>query len=87
MICPLFADQLHNGQLVEAAGAGLVVAGPDDKRGGLRSLGPADVAPVRQAIEQVLSEPAHRRAAQRIRAELMATPTLDDVISKHLAKS
>lgn len=87
VICPLFADQPHNGQLVEAAGAGLVVAGPDDKRGGLRILGPADVAPLRQAIERVLGEPAYRRAAQRIRAELMATPTLDDVISKHLAKS
>lgn len=84
--CPLFADQSRNGLLVQTAGAGLVLAGPDQMRGDLRSLEPADVAPLRQAIERVLSEPAFRRTAQRIRADLMATPTLDDAMSKLLPK-
>ncbi len=86
VICPLFADQPRNGQLVQAAGAGRVVAGRSEEPSGLRSLGPADVAPLREAIELVLREPAYRRAAERISAEMMATPMLDDVIERDLAK-
>jgi UDP:flavonoid glycosyltransferase YjiC (YdhE family) len=86
VICPLFADQNRNGQLVKSAGAGLIITRPENRHDALRSLGPADVAPMRQAIERVLSDPAYRQNAQRISAEMMATPTLDDVIEKQPAK-
>ena len=76
VICPLFAD--HNAQLMQAAGAGLAVTSLADKPSNLRSLGSADVGPLREAIDQVLGEPAYLRAAERIGAEIVATPTLDD---------
>lgn len=80
MICPLFADQPSNGALVQAAGAGLVVSGGSDRSGGLRALGPADVAPLREAIERVLGESAYRQAAERISKEMQTTPTLDAAV-------
>jgi UDP:flavonoid glycosyltransferase YjiC (YdhE family) len=86
VICPLFADQHRNGQRVKTAGAGLVIAGPPNKGEGLGSLGPADVAPMRQAIERALTDPNFRQNARRISTELMATPTLDDVIEEELTK-
>ena len=63
VICPLFADQPINGRLVETAGCGLVVRGRHLAAGELRGLGPADVAPLRDAIERLLGESAHRAAA------------------------
>lgn len=86
VICPLFADQSLNGRVVQANGVGLVVGDCEQEGGGLRSLGPVDVVPLRQAVERVLGEPAYRRAAERIRAEMMAMPRLDDVIEHQLAK-
>jgi len=85
-ICPLFADQPCNAQLVRAAGAGLVAADQADQPSGLRSLGPAEVAPLREAIERVLKEPAYRRATERVSAEMSTTLTLDEVIAKHLSR-
>ena len=87
VICPLFADQAVNAQLVQSAGAGLVVVNQRYGATNLRSLGPTDVAPLREAIDQVLNEPAYRQAAERIGAEMAATPTLDDVIDNHLAET
>jgi UDP:flavonoid glycosyltransferase YjiC (YdhE family) len=81
VICPLFADQPNNAALAQAAGAGLVVSGASDGSGGLRGLGPADVAPLREAIEQVLCESAYRQAAERISKEMQATPTLDTAVA------
>ncbi len=81
VLCPLFADQPRNGRVVEAAGAGLVgVSGGDDEAGGLRRLGPADVAPLRRAIERVLGEPSYRRGAESVSIEMLAAPTLDEVV-------
>jgi UDP:flavonoid glycosyltransferase YjiC (YdhE family) len=87
VICPLFADQPRNARLVQAAGAGLVVAGRAEGHGGIRGLGLDDLIPLRAAIEQVIREPLYRRAAERVGDEMMATPTLDGVIAEHLAKS
>ncbi|MHB1533126.1 MAG: glycosyltransferase [Acidimicrobiales bacterium] len=81
VICPLFADQPKNAALVQAAGAGIAAPGSADGSGGLRGLGPADVAPLRETIERILAEPAYRQAAERISNEMQATPTLDDVIA------
>jgi len=80
VICPLFADQPRNAALVQTAGAGLVVSGGSDRSGGLRALGPADVAPLREAIERVLGESAYRQAAERISKEMQTTPTLDAAV-------
>jgi UDP:flavonoid glycosyltransferase YjiC (YdhE family) len=80
VICPLFADQPPNGRAVQGAGAGLVLRGQAEGSTGLRSLGPDDVAPLRERIEEVLGEPSYRRAAERIAGEIAGLPTLDDVV-------
>jgi UDP:flavonoid glycosyltransferase YjiC (YdhE family) len=82
VICPLFADQANNGRMVETAGCGLVVPGRHLAVGELRGLGPADVAPLRDAIERLLGEPAHGRAAQQVAAEVAAMPTLDRLVEQ-----
>jgi hypothetical protein len=64
------------------AGCGLVVRGRDLAVGELRGLGPADVAPLRDAIERLLGEPAHGRAAQQVAAEVAAMPTLDRLVEQ-----
>jgi UDP:flavonoid glycosyltransferase YjiC (YdhE family) len=86
VVCPLFADQSTNGRLVEAAGAGLVVTGRDEVPGGLRSLGPADTGPIREAVTVVMGDRAYRRAAGRIGAEMAAAPSLDRVIDGFLRR-
>jgi MGT family glycosyltransferase len=87
VICPLFADQSANGRVIESARAGRVVAGRSLAPGGLRGLGPDDVAPLRDAIERVLDDPSYRRAANRIAAELAVTPTLDSVVESLLSRA
>jgi UDP:flavonoid glycosyltransferase YjiC (YdhE family) len=82
VICPLFADQSINGRVVEKARCGLVVRGRDLAVGELRALGPSDVAPLRDAIEHVLREPAYRAAARQVAAELAAMPTPDQLIKQ-----
>jgi UDP:flavonoid glycosyltransferase YjiC (YdhE family) len=80
VVCPLFADQPHNGRLVEAAGAGLQVNAHSDFAGALRSLGSADVTPLRAAIERVLIDPTYREAAERVALEMAEVPTLEEVL-------
>ncbi len=81
VVCPLFADQAANARLIETAGAGVVTRSDAPASGGLRALGPADVAPLRAAIEHALGEPDYRRAAERIAGEMAAMPTIDDVLA------
>jgi UDP:flavonoid glycosyltransferase YjiC (YdhE family) len=71
-----------NGRVVESEGCGLVVRGRDLAVGELRGLGPSDVAPLRDAIERVLDEPAYRAAAHRVAADLAAEPTPDQLIKQ-----
>jgi UDP:flavonoid glycosyltransferase YjiC (YdhE family) len=84
VICPLFADQSRNGEAVQRAGAGIVVAGPSPGGGGLRRLGPEDAAALRAAIEAVLGDPTYGEGAKRIAAETAQTPVLDDVLAELL---
>jgi UDP:flavonoid glycosyltransferase YjiC (YdhE family) len=84
VICPLFADQPRNGAAIQRAGAGVVVAADTEAAGGLRSLGPEDVAPLRASIEEVLGNAAYRRAAERIAAEIADMPTIDEIIERLL---
>jgi UDP:flavonoid glycosyltransferase YjiC (YdhE family) len=82
VVCPLFADQAMNGRVVESGGCGLLVRGRDLAVGELRGLGPSDVAPLRDAVERVLGEPAFRAAARRIAAEVAVEPTPDELIRR-----
>jgi len=82
VICPLFADQAQNGEVVQRAGAGVVVARGSEAAGGLGSLGPSDVAVLRSAIEEVLGDPAYRVAAGRVGAEVAGLPALATVIER-----
>lgn len=84
VICPLFADQPRNAQAIQRVGAGVVVASEDPAPGGLRRLGPEHVAPLRASIEQVLGDPAYRRVAERIAAEMAVLPTLDELVARLL---
>lgn len=87
VICPLFADQTANAQLVERAGAGITFRPTDRMAGAIASLGPADTAPLRQAIRSALAEPRHRRAALGIGRELARAPALEDVLERLLTGS
>lgn len=82
VICPLFADQPTNGQMIETAGCGLAVGGRDGAPGLLRGLGPADVGPLRDAIQRVLDEPGYRRGAERVAAEIAEAAALDQVVEQ-----
>jgi UDP:flavonoid glycosyltransferase YjiC (YdhE family) len=63
LILPQGADQYVIGDLVRAAGAGLLLA-------------PADVNPstVRSNVLSLLNEPAHRAGARRLQREIAAMP-------------
>jgi UDP:flavonoid glycosyltransferase YjiC (YdhE family) len=80
VVCPLFADQPRNGRLVEATGAGLLMIPRNEFAGDLRSLGPADIAPLRAAVERVLTDPAYRDAAEGVAHEMASVPTLEQVL-------
>jgi UDP-N-acetylglucosamine:LPS N-acetylglucosamine transferase len=84
VICPMFADQPHNGQAVQDAGAGVVVRSAATPAGGLRLLTPDDAEGLRQAVETVLDQPAYRDAAVRIASEMASMPALDEVVSRLL---
>jgi UDP:flavonoid glycosyltransferase YjiC (YdhE family) len=63
VVVPLFADQPENARRVAAVGAGLAVEpGPEA---------------MREAVAEVLGDPAYRRAARRVADELAALPPAD----------
>jgi UDP:flavonoid glycosyltransferase YjiC (YdhE family) len=69
VVTPLAADQPDNAERCAAAGVA-------------RVLEPADVSPpaVREAVRGVLGDPAYKRAAERVRAEMEALPPLAHVV-------
>ena len=85
VVCPLFADQSANGRLVERAGAGVVLSSRERAGGGVASLGPGDVTPLRDAIETVLADPTRASVARRIATEIAREPTLEDTFAKLLS--
>ncbi len=82
VVCALFADQTANARLVQHAGAGVAFLAGDQTAGGLRSLGPVDVAGLRAAIDSVLAQPAYRQTAKRLAREIADTPTLKDTLAQ-----
>jgi len=82
VVVPLFADQFENGRRIVDAGAGLVI---DTRRRHAEStggpLGREDVASICEAVRAVLAEDSYRREARRLRDEMAASPTVDDVLA------
>lgn len=68
LVVPQGADHFYNAERIAAAGAGA-------------SLPPADLTPaaVRSAVRELLDNPMHREAAQRVRAEFDAMPEPADI--------
>ena len=81
VVVPVFADQFENGRRVAAAGAGEVVERAQDVGGARSVIGPEDAPRVARAVERVLADPSYRRAAERLGAEMGATPVVDDVVA------
>jgi MGT family glycosyltransferase len=71
VVVPLFADQPENARRVAEVGAGIAVEPNRDEP-------QATVAPLRDAIQSVLAEPAYRERAQALADELSAEPPVDD---------
>jgi UDP:flavonoid glycosyltransferase YjiC (YdhE family) len=77
----MFADQPTNAPRVAATGAALVVAPDRGATDAMGALTTADVPRLRAAIETMLIDPSHRRAAERIAGEMSAQPSLDELVA------
>ncbi|MGH8981946.1 MAG: glycosyltransferase [Acidimicrobiales bacterium] len=86
VVCPFVADNSINGLVVQSAGAGVLVSGREEARGGFKAFGPADVVSLREAIETVLAEPSFRQAARSLAAEMRSMPTIDEVLAGVLSQ-
>ena len=73
VVVPLFADQPQNARRVAEVGAGLSVE-PD------REAPDATVAPLREAIDDVLGNPSYGERARALAEELRAQPPVDDAV-------
>ncbi|MGC2192332.1 MAG: glycosyltransferase [Candidatus Dormiibacterota bacterium] len=78
---PLFADQPATARRVTAVGAGLVVGPNADSTSLPEQLGPSDVAPLRVAIESVLTNTSFAKAARLIGDEMRGFPGIDGVLA------
>ena len=74
LVMPLGADQFQNADALAASGAGLALP-----QGGVTA------AAVRDGVRQLMDDPSHRAAANRIRGEILALPTpaerIDDLMA------
>ncbi|MGO9977315.1 MAG: glycosyltransferase [Solirubrobacteraceae bacterium] len=84
VMCPLFADQAANAALVHGSGAGVALEAQNRAPGALSSLGPDDVAPLRDAMGSVLRDPRYQQAARRVAHEISLNPTLEETIAQLL---
>ena len=82
VICPLFADQSANAQVVADAGAGVVFTGRHRAPGGVGSLRIEDCASLRNTIESALREPGRAHAARRLAEEIARVPTLEQALGR-----
>jgi len=83
VVVPLFADQFENARRVAIAGAGLVVHGPRDGPEGERQPTAINAGLVAAAAERVLGTSSFQIQAERLAAEMAATPTVDEAL-EHL---
>ncbi|WP_298445854.1 glycosyltransferase [Ferrimicrobium sp.] len=77
VMVPMFADQPYNARLIEAAGAGLMIASSTGSADERMTLDQGDIERLRQAITRVLVEVEFQHAAKRIAIEIadMAGPS------------
>jgi UDP:flavonoid glycosyltransferase YjiC (YdhE family) len=73
VVVPFFADQFENGRRIVASGAGVMV---ETEHAHL------DAARVTEGITTVLGTPSFRQRARLIADEMLATPTVDEVLAK-----
>jgi UDP:flavonoid glycosyltransferase YjiC (YdhE family) len=78
VVCPLYADNARNGDVVVRCGAGVAVPSPREGRGA------PDPTPlpkdVRLAVERVLAGDSFARAARAVRDEMAAYPLAGEVV-------
>jgi MGT family glycosyltransferase len=74
LVMPMGADQFQNADALAHSGAGLALL-----QGGVTA------AAVRDGVRQLMDDPSHREAANRLRSEILALPTpaerIDDLIA------
>jgi UDP:flavonoid glycosyltransferase YjiC (YdhE family) len=84
VIVPLFADQFENARRIAEIRAGRVVEAQISV-GGARSID-AEAAPqITAGIEDVLGDVTYRDRARAIAAEMAATPTVEEVLTRLLS--
>ena len=81
VMVPLFADQFENARRIAATGAGRVVEA-QITTGGARSINAAAPVEIARGIEDVLGDVTYRDRARAIGAEMAATPTVEDVMTR-----
>jgi UDP:flavonoid glycosyltransferase YjiC (YdhE family) len=81
VMVPLFADQFGNARRIAATGAGRVVE-TQISTGGTRSINAAAAPQITSSIADVLGEVAYRDAARDIAAEMAATPTVEELLTR-----
>ena len=81
VMVPLFADQFENARRIAATRAGRVVEAPITT-GGARSINAASPIEIVRSIEDVLGDVTYRDRARAIGAEMAATPTVEDVMTR-----
>jgi UDP:flavonoid glycosyltransferase YjiC (YdhE family) len=81
LVCvPMFADQRTNARLTAVAGAGFVVDVGRKSEPGFRTIEVEDVARIRRAVIEVLSQPTFRDGAQRVANEIRAMGSARDCL-------
>jgi UDP:flavonoid glycosyltransferase YjiC (YdhE family) len=79
VVLPLFAlDQWFNAEAVARAGAGIALDGERHTRRAIDLPKEETLAQLRPAVERLLSDPAPRRAAQRVAAEMRELPSVEE---------
>jgi UDP:flavonoid glycosyltransferase YjiC (YdhE family) len=73
VVVPLFADQPQNARRVAQVGAGIAVEPARDDPD-------ATTAPLRAAVERVLTEPRIGERARALAEELRAQPSVDEAV-------
>ena len=81
VIVPLFADQFENARRIAAARAGRVVES-QIRTGGTRSINAAAAPEITRSIEDVLGDVTYRDRTRAIAAEMTATPTVEEVLTR-----
>ena len=86
VMVPLFADQFENARRVAATRAGRVVH-TQATTGDARAINATDAAPrITEGIEDVLGDVTYRDRACDIAAEMAATPTVEEVLTRLVSR-